>query len=344
MDISFDDHPSFHRAAAGMVGGSLLLGLALHPFTALAPYVAGVGGIALGTSFAYGKAPWRLLAGAAAMVPLLAMSASWTSLALVATMLSLGLVIGLRSTRALVTFGLGIVTVLVAMWCAVRIDHARQTAAWSGWLRDAVAAMAMGMVGILAMLPRHLRAAVDPVRAAMRQLPANLDGEVRQLCERAVAIWTTSKDKLAEGEAGRTLIKDGVLKTIEVAAKRATVATPGASEVELTERMAILDGRIEATTDAETRTQYQAARSALDDQRRYRQGIRQGIERLVARMHNHVAALEKFQLAASNLEATRMSSAGAVKELAAMSSEVAASGEALAEVEMSMSDQAVATA
>jgi hypothetical protein len=207
-----------------------------------------------------------------------------------------------------------------------------------------MAAMAMGMVGILAMLPRHLRAVIDPVRAAMRQLPANLDGEVRQLCERAVSIWTTSKDKLAEGEAGRTLIKDGVLKTIEVAAKRATVANPGASEVELTERMAVLDGRIEATTDAETRAQYQSARSALDDQRRYRQGIRQGIERLVARMHHHVAALEKFQLAASNLEATRMSSAGAVKELAAMSSEVAASGEALAEVEMSMSDTAVATA
>ena len=55
---------------------------------------------------------------------------------------------------------------------------------------------------------------------------------------------------------------------------------------------------------------------------------------MVARLHNHVAALEKFQLAASGLEASRVASENtpALKQLDEMSAEVVASGEALAEV------------
>src|SRR5688572_4478701 len=70
MDIRFGDHPSFHRAAAGMVGASAALGLGLHaivPRTGalaaqapMAPLVAGLLGIAIGTSLAYGKAKWRM--------------------------------------------------------------------------------------------------------------------------------------------------------------------------------------------------------------------------------------------------------------------------------------------
>ena len=53
-------------------------------------------------------------------------------------------------------------------------------------------------------------------------------------------------------------------------------------------------------------------------------------------MHNHVAALEKFQLAASGLVAARAASSGAtaVKQLEELSHDVAASGEALAELEL----------
>ena len=97
-----------------------------------------------------------------------------------------------------------------------------------------------------------------------------------------------------------------------------------------------LDARIAAATDAEVKAQYQSARTALDDQRRYRDHIKQNRERLIARMHNHVAALEKFQLAASGLAAARAATAGAtaVKQLEELSHDVAASGEALAELEL----------
>ncbi len=345
MDIRFGDHASFHKAALGMVGGSLLLGLALHPATPLAPIAGGILGIAAGASFAHGKARWRMAAAGAAVIPLLALAPSWPILAGVASMLALGLSIGgPRGIRGALGVGLAAATVLVAMWCALRIDGASQTASWPLWVKHATSAAAMGMVGILAMLPRHLVLALDPVSAALKKLPSTLDPEVQSLCNRSVAIWNTTKDRLADSDPGKQLVQDGVLKTIEVAAKSADVKLTGANDTELLARMEELDKRIAAATDAEVKSQYTSARAALDDQRRYRAQIRQGRERVVARMHNHVAALEKFQLAATGLEASRVAASGATKQLEELSQEVAASGEALAEIELGVPATATAEA
>jgi hypothetical protein len=217
----------------------------------------------------------------------------------------------------------------------MRIGGARETAYWPAFARNATAAGAMGMVGILAALPRHLKVQLDPVQAAIRRLPATLDPEVKGLCDRAVSIWTTSKERITD-ENGKNLVRDGVLKTLEVATKSIEVKVTGASEAELTTRMEEIDRRITAATDNEIKTQYTSARAALEDQRRYRDHISKGRERLVARMHNHVAALEKFQLAATGLEAARAASTGAtaMKQLEELSQDVAASGEALAEIEI----------
>ena len=276
-----------------------------------------------------------MAAAVAAVVPLFALAPSWPMLAGVASVLALGLSIGgPRGVRGALGVGLAAATALVAMWCALRIDGASQTDRWPLWIKHATGAAAMGMVGVLAMLPRHLKLALDPVQAALRRLPAALDPEVQNLCDRSVAIWNTAKDRLADTDPGKHLVRDGVLKTIEVAGKSADVNLTGANDTELAARMEELDKRIAAATDAEVKTQYTSARAALDDQRRYRAQIRQGRERVVARMHNHVAALEKFQLAATGLEASRVASSGATKQLEELSQEVAASGEALAEIEL----------
>ncbi len=348
MDIRFGDHSSFHRAALGMVGGSLLFGLALHPVTPLAPLAGGILGIAAGASIAHGKAPWRMLAAGAGLVPLFVMAPSWPMLAGVGSLLALGLSIGgPRGMRGLLGMALAAVTALIAMWCAMRITGARQTMFWPAWITTGASAAAMGMVGVLSMIPRHLSVALDPVQAALKKLPATLDAEVKNLCDRSVAIWNTTKDKLADTDAGRGLVRDGVLKTLEVAAKSAEVKLTGGSEAELVSRMENFDKRIEAATDAEVKTQYTAARAALADQLRYRNHIRQGQERLVARMHNHVTTLEKFQLAATGLEAARASATGANQQLDELSQSVAASGEALAEIELGVTattPEGVATA
>jgi hypothetical protein len=335
MDIRFADHPSFHRAAVGMVGGSLLFGLALHPLTPLAPLAGGILGIAAGAAFAHGRASWRITAAVAAIVPLIALAPTWGMLAGVASMLALGLSIGgPRGVRGALGVGLAAATTLLAMWCALRITGARQTMFWPHWITTSTAAAAMGMVGVIAMIPRHLTLALDPVLAALRKLPASLDPEVKNLCDRSVAIWSTTKDKLGDTDPGKTLVRDSVLKTLEVAAKSAEVKLTGASENELVKRMEDFDKRIAATSDAEVKTQYQGARAALADQLRYRSHIRQGQERLVARMHNHVTTLEKFQLAATGLEAAAIASTSVHKQLDELSQDVAASGEALAEIEL----------
>ncbi|HEU0032441.1 MAG TPA: hypothetical protein VFQ53_17535 [Kofleriaceae bacterium] len=343
MDIRFGDHASFHRAAAGMVGGALVAGLALHSVTPMAPLVGGIAGLAAGAAWGYGHTRLRIAAAVLAIVPLLAMTMRWASalpttvgFTISAAVIALGLAAGgPRGVRGALGVGLSALTALVAMWCALRIVNARETLTWPLWIKTMTGAAAMGMVGVLAMVPRHLRLALDPVQAAVKRLPVTLDAEVRGLCDRSVTIWNTAKDRLAD-EPGLNLVRDGVLKTLEVAMKSADVKAVGSSEAELAARMADLDQRIATSTDAEAKTQYQAARSALEDQKRYRDHIAKGRERLVARMHNHVAALEKFQLAATGLEAARAATTGstAMKQLEELSQDVAASGDALAEIEI----------
>lgn len=335
MDIRFGDHASFHRAALGMVGSSVLFGLALHPMTPLAPIAGGMLGIAAGASIAHGKASWRIAVAMASLAMLFLLTPSWPVRAAVASLVALGLAIGgPRGVMGAVGVGLSASTALIAMWCALRITGAKETAAWPAWIAAITAAGAMGMIGVLAMVPRHLKLELDPVRAAVRRLPAGLDPEVKGLCDRSVAIWTTTKARLTEGDPGKGLVRDGVLKTIEVAAKSADVKVTGDSDATLVSRMEDFDRRIATATDTEVKAQYQAARSALDDQRRYRERIRQGRERLVARMHNHVTTLEKFQLAATGLEAQAAAATAATKQLDELSQDVAASGEALAEIEL----------
>ena len=102
MDIRFGDHPSFHRAALGMVGGSAALALALHqiqpgPLGALA---AGIGGIAIGTAIGYGKPAWRIAAAGIACVPLFLMTKSVTAMSMIAAIMGLGTAaFGLRGVR-----------------------------------------------------------------------------------------------------------------------------------------------------------------------------------------------------------------------------------------------------
>jgi hypothetical protein len=194
----------------------------------------------------------------------------------------------------------------------------------------------MGVVGVLAVLPRHLAIAVDPVRAAIRRLPRDLDGEVRGLCDRSIAIWTAANAKLVVGDPGYGLVRDAVCKTLVVATRSADVKLDGATDAQLASRIAELDQRIAAASEADIRRQYESARGALDDQRRYRDRIRASRERLIARMHNHVAALEKFELAATGLVAARAAADGtpAIKQLEELSHDVSASGEALAELEL----------
>jgi len=330
MDLRFSDHPSFHKATLGMVAGSALFGLALHPLTALAPLAGGLLGIAAGASIAHGKTMIRMLAACVAVAAMFVLPATWGSLAVVAAVMALAVATAeLRGVAGALAVCLSAATTMLGMWSALRFGHARETQSWPPIAQSVIAAASFGMIGALAMIPRHLLLVLDPVAAAMRKLPAKLDPEVRALCDRSYAIWNQSHAKL--DDSNRALVQDGVLKALDVAAKSVGIDATGANEEILAQRITELDAKIAAATDTEAKTQYQAARAAIDDQRKYRDRIHAGKDRMLARMHNHVAALEKFQLAAASLTATHT---GPLKQLEEASSDVAASGDALAELEM----------
>jgi hypothetical protein len=319
-----------------MTAGAAVFAAAMHVVpvaSGMAPVIGGILGIGAGAAVAYGQRAWRIAAAVAAALALFA--PTWQALAGASALLGVSVAIGQRGLRGALALAFGTALAMLAIWTAFRVTHAQRTITWPSIAVDLAAASAMGIVGVLAMLPRHLVIASDPVRAAVRALPAALDAEVRSLCTRSVAIWETTRAALGEHDVGVGLVRDGVLKALEVAGKSADVRV-GSTDEELGRRMDDLDARIAGATDDEVKAQYQSARAALSDQRRYRDGIRQNRERLVARLHNHVAALEKFQLAAGGLAAVRAANEGqtAVAELAELSHGVAASGEALAEVEL----------
>lgn len=335
MDLRFDDHGSFQRAAAGMVGGALLFGAALHPVTPMAPLVGGSLGVGVGVAIGYGRPVWRLALAVVAAV-IAARATSWGPLVgATAAVLSLAWAAGgPRGARGLIGMAIAALATGLAMWSALSIAGAQETSAWPPIVASAVSAAGMGIVATLGLLPRHVHAVRDPVRLALAKLPTALDAEVRGLCTRAVAIWDSAQREIADASS-RELVRDGVVKALEVAARSAE-SKAGASDAELAKRIEELDQRIAAASDAEVKAQYEAARAAVEDQRGYRARIRQGRERLVARMHNHVAALEKFELAATGLPTAARAAAGAsaMAELEGLSQDVTASGDALAEVEL----------
>lgn len=315
---------------AGLSAAALPLSSPLH---VAPPLLGGALAVALGAGWAYGAVRSRALLGVLACVPV-ALSATWG--ALIATSLIAGLAVALGAEsrrRVLAVAAVGTGAMLLASWAGLRIHYAQETVGWAPILRATVSGAAIGMIGVLATVPRHLSWQLDAVMAAARKLPGGLDREVRQLCDRSLALWSQAKERLADDVTSKELLRSGILKVLEVAHRTNAVPARDGSEKELAERIADLERRIEAASDAETKAQYAAAREGLEDQRKYHERMRAGRERMVARLHNHVAALEKFHLAAVSLDASKKMSGDEpmVKQLADLSSEVSASGDALAD-------------
>jgi hypothetical protein len=313
MDLRFVDHSGFHRAASSMVVLGAVLSAAALPLAAplhvAPPLIGGALAVALGAGWAYGALRSRAVLGVLACVPV-ALSSTWG--ALVATALIAGLAVAMNAEnrrRAIATVVIGAAAMMLASWAGLRIHYAQETASWAPLLRATVSGAAIGMIGVLSTLPRHLAWQLDMVLAAARKLPIGLDAEVKQLCDRSLALWSKAVERLAKDTTSKELLRSGVIKVLEVAKRTGEGVEIQGSEQELADRIADVERRIAAASDAETKTQYTAAREGLEDQRKYRERLRAGRERLVARLHNHVAALEKFHLAAVSLEASKTMSA-----------------------------------
>jgi hypothetical protein len=208
------------------------------------------------------------------------------------------------------------------------------------WATAALGGGAFALVTAAALLPRHLYVAHDPVSAAHRELRGALSGEVAELVDRGHRLWTGSAARLPEGDLHRRTLEEGVLRLFDVARHWRADGPEGAAAetAALTDRLATLEARIAGGGDAVAREQYQQAAEAVREQLGYLGTIATNRERVLARMHNYLAAMERLRLALVNLTAANASRTAVevgplVTDVKELGRDIDSCAEALAEVD-----------
>jgi hypothetical protein len=343
--IRFRDHEEFHGAALRMALVGAVLGVLAYltvPFGG--PWALGL--IAGGTvvaamapvkrRLALHIAPRVVLAGAAVFA--LWAGARWgeprTGQALFGLLLATAFAFGLRGRRFLIAVGAGAVVALLARHALGSIATAQELSSSPSWLLAAAAGSAFSFVSILAVLPRHVELVRDPIGERYQALRPKLDGEIAELVTRAHSLWTEASTQMPEGDTNRDTLAEGVLRVFAVAESwSSSSADETRSRADsLVERMEKLDARIDATDDTVAKSQYEEAKAALAEQLRYLNNIGTSRERVLARMHNYLAAMERLRLAVVNLETTNASRVAEVEPLVTNIAEIGEDIDACAEV------------
>jgi len=167
-----------------------------------------------------------------------------------------------------------------------------------------------------------------------------LTGELRELADRAVALWHKVEASVDPDAPARKSIEDSVVRLFDVARRWAAVEADGArTPVDLiAQRMTAMTDKMTKTEDAVAKSQYAQAHAALAEQARYLKEIASARERVVARMHHYLAAMERLRFAVINhrsADASRQSTEiqPILDDLSDLGREIDFSSEALTEVE-----------
>ncbi|MBK8014219.1 MAG: hypothetical protein IPK13_23080 [Deltaproteobacteria bacterium] len=168
----------------------------------------------------------------------------------------------------------------------------------------ALIAGAGGMILGLASAPRHLIRPIDPVEASFSEWIAKQQGELREVLTRALAVYTAVRRDIEARKDEDTSIRELsarvgelMLRMLEIAHRcerieRDLAETP---TEEIDARILRLKSRAEGTNDAEAARTYLAASASLEAQRHSLESITRGRERVVARLHGHLALLERIR-------------------------------------------------
>jgi hypothetical protein len=171
--LRFRDHEDFHRAAwqmallggvAGLLASLALSGVSGEWAAALWPLGAAVGALAPAVRRrpAAAVTVGLLGLGGGAMMALSGLRTEWAVLAL-ALPYATALAWGLSGRRLLVALGVGAVVALVARHAAVSIATTHALASLPAWAVGSMAGAVFAFVSVVALLPRHLEVARDPV-------------------------------------------------------------------------------------------------------------------------------------------------------------------------------------
>lgn len=358
--LRFREHEDFQRAAIHMAIAGALAGLATHVAGLLFPGFGGLGG------------PWALavvMAAAAFGAATPAARARVADLAIVVAAIGVvGIAMKLATARGqeaslgaaafAVVFGALLargekgprfaVTMMAAAGTALVARFVLSSFATSGamadlpaWVVATIAGGAFAFVGVLGLLPRHVDIGKDRVQDAYDGVKDRLSGEMRDLADRGMSVWqkVAETPAAADGKSVKAF-EDSVLRLFDVAKRWQAVEADGARVPAdaLVERMEGIQAKIDRTSDAIARAQYQRAHDALSEQLRYVKEIGTSRERVIARMHAYVAGMERLRFALINhrsADASRVSTEvqPILEDLDALGKEIDCASEAMGEIE-----------
>ena len=316
--VTFEDTAGFEaaalRAAATVGAAGLLLGLLLGLRGGLAP--PGLGGLAGSSPWA----PWLALACAGAAAALGRQrrerareagepipSRRWLlAAALLAALGGMFAAHALPALALLLTEGLAALPLLGAFPLLLRVA-----------LACALSGASLGLWVALCTVPVHLARRTSEVDRRLAALRFQLGPELRPLAERAAQAHRASLAELrARGAAGalplRTTLDQLALAALELAARAADLSrvSGAAQEEQAQRRHQELLGLAASARDPGARASLERAAAAQEQLAGRARQLGAGRERLVARLHEEVAELERARVALALL-------AGAAAEQAA---------------------------
>lgn len=173
-----------------------------------------------------------------------------------------------------------------------------------------LAGAAFGFLWGTALALRQVHLTVDPLQQRYDTLRTAVGGELKDLLERAMVAYgriaEVLRDREDNGNSTDPQLSRGVGQLIarvldlgerwdevEKEASRSDAA-------DLKERVQQLDDKVRVARDPVARKQYELARGALEAQLGHLRGIDLSRERVVARLHNYLATLERVNLAVVN--------------------------------------------
>jgi len=308
--IRFENHRDFHRAALHMSVAGGMAGLAAHVLTLIDPRLGGAGDplpLALVAGAALHGALPRELRARGSDAALVVLGASAAGLALTAAARG-HIALGWAGTGYALAFGLLYARGLAVGWRWLAAVAAGGAAALlarfvlgsvaaaelgPAWVAAALSGAAFGGAALLGTLARHVVAA--------RRLP----GEVDEILARARAS-VRAGERAGDEPVVLEAIRSELARLVEVADRwqeleRQTASSPRVED--LTRRLADLDRRVDSASDELARSQFEKARAEVALQVRELESIETARQRMLARMHHTLAAIERRRLGAAGADA-----------------------------------------
>jgi hypothetical protein len=201
---------------------------------------------------------------------------------------------------------------------------------------------AAGFVAALGTVGRQLEWGAESAPAAPVATPKPVapQGELGSLLARANSAFQDAQSALGnEAPEARAAAQDLLSRIIRFSAHWNDLdgEATRTDRVALVARLDEITAREQAAKDDVVRAEYARARTALREQLDYLDGIERGRDRAVARLHHHIAVLERLRLAAlhhRSADATRVGDelAPLVDDIAAAGKDLDYAAEALAEL------------